>query len=397
MPRDQLSNDDVKDAIKAGKPVKLADGRGLYLVVRGPGRGYWIKQFRKGAAFSSTSLGSATALTPHQARREREGFDVSRRQNSGAPARQPRTAVRHASVAVSTSMTFAEARDAFLKRRLTDWSGREQRNVKRLLEKLAAPLDKKRLDAVTDEDVAAVLKPMWRGPGNNQGTRLRSLLERVFRSQRVEPNPANWPNLEARELLSANATKVVSHSALKAARIPGLVARLKDDVVDRCLRFIIVTGARATEAADATWQEFDLDAKLWTVPASRMKAGVEHKVPLSDAAIVCLVPERKTAKAHSFVFPATRGASGGVHRTALLNALKRLEPNATTHGMRSTLATWAQDHGFASDVIEVQLAHQEPNRSKRPYQRSEFLPERRKLLDQWAAFALTTEDNKALP
>jgi hypothetical protein len=155
MPRDQLSNDDVKDALKAGKPVKLADGHGLYLVVRGPSRGYWIKQFRNGTAFSSTSLGSAVEMTPAAARRERERFDVNRRQ-------RPRTVARR-----STGMTFTEARDAFLERRLADWSGKEQENVKRLLERLAAPLDRKRLNAITDEDVADLLRPMWRNPPLN--------------------------------------------------------------------------------------------------------------------------------------------------------------------------------------------------------------------------------------
>lgn len=306
-----LTRDDVNAAIKAGKPAKLADGRGLFLVVRKTGVAYWIKQYRNGASFTSTSLGSASELTPAQARRERERFDVDRRDHR---VRQPR---HHRHMAHlpghSTAMTFGEARDTFLARRLDDWSEREQQNVKRLLEKLAALLDKKRLDTITDEDVAEVLRPTWRGPGNNQGTRLRALLERIFRSQRIEPNPADWPNLQARELLSTDAIKPVSHAALKANRIPELVARLKDDVVDRCLRFIILTGARATEAANATWRELDLGAKLWTIPAARMKAGVIHKVPLNDAAIACLVREGKTGKADSFVFPATRGAGGGVN------------------------------------------------------------------------------------
>jgi integrase len=394
-----LSNDQVKDAIRAGDRVKLADGAGLYLVVRKPGLAYWIKQYRNGASFSSTSLGTAGKLTPAAARRAREAFDVARR-------KQPRQRhhVAHHAVAAATGptngMTFADARAAFLERRLADWSESEQKYVRRLLEKLAAPLDAKRLDTITDQDIADVLRPTWRGTGSNQGTRLRALLERVFNSQRVSPNPADWTNLKERELLSAKASSVVSHAALQAEQVPGLVARLQTsragacgDVVDRALRFVILTGCRVSEATEAQWHqkvrledgrivdELDLAGKLWTIPADRMKAGVVHRVPLSDAAIACLGKPGK-----GFVFPATKGAAGGVNRTGILAMLKKLEPNATTHGMRATLATWAQEQGYASDVIEVQLAHQEPNRSKKAYQRSEFLPERRKLMEAWAAF-----------
>ena len=251
---------------------------------------------------------------------------------------------------------------------------------------------------ITDEDVAAVLQPHWSGTGNHKGTRMRALLERVFNSQRVKPNPADWPNLRDRELLSSTPAKVVAHAALQAEQMPGLIARLQADVVDRTLRFVILTGCRVSEATKAQWHnkvrledgrivdELDLGAKVWTIPGERMKAGVVHRVPLSNAAIACLGSPGAPGHRGGFVFPTTRGAPGGINRTGILAALKKLEPNATVHGCRATLATWAQDRGYTSDVIETQLAHQEPNRAKKAYQRSEFIPERRKLLDEWAAF-----------
>jgi integrase len=183
----------------------------------------------------------------------------------------------------------------------------------------AARLDTRPVGQITVEEVANVLRPIWTGPGHGQGSRLRGLLERIFRAQGVEPNPAQWTRLE--DLLSRKAVKVESHPSLPYAQLPAFMVELAavPSIPARALRFLILTGVRAQEAIGARWEEIDLEQKLWTIPAARMKMKEAHTVPLGAAAIACL-----GSRGSGFVFPATRG-EGRTTRSALNKTLAKFK------------------------------------------------------------------------
>jgi integrase len=156
-------------------------------------------------------------------------------------------------------------------------------------------------------------------------------------------------------------------------------------IAPRALEFAILTAARSGEVLGAMWDEFDLEAKIWTVPARRMKAGKEHRVPLSDRAMAIL-DGLQQARVSEFVFPGfKRGCP--LSNMALEAVLRRTEVDVTTHGFRSSFRDWAGDStAFARDVVEAALAHAIENKTEAAYRRSDALEKRRALMAAWAAY-----------
>jgi integrase len=251
-------------------------------------------------------------------------------------------------------------------------------------------LDRRPVNRITVKEIADVLRPVWTGPGHSVGSDLRGVLEGIFSAAKVEPNPAAWDKLKDDDFgLEASTVTAVHHPSLPYLELPSLMIELGPlpALPARALRFIILTGVREGEALGADWSEFDFAGKLWHVPAERMKMKLAHTVPLSDAAIACLGKPGK-----GYVFPSARAGHIQKHSVwRLLKSFNRIDPTQrkpiTTHGMRATLSTWAEDTGFAPKVIDLVLAHKERNKVTAAYQRSEQMPERRKLLDAWALFA----------
>jgi integrase len=193
---------------------------------------------------------------------------------------------------------------------------------------------------------------------------------------------------------------VEHHAAVTIDAMPTLYGRLgeADDVASLALRFIILTAARAGEAAGATWPEMDLEEGVWTIPGSRMKAGRVHRVPLSREALTIL---RKLAKLRTgaHVFPGLRGGTRALSVRALLRALREAgETKATVHGFRSTFRDWAAERtNLPRDVAEMALAHAIGNRTEAAYRRGELMAKRAALMDRWARFLLTPPDANVVP
>jgi integrase len=171
------------------------------------------------------------------------------------------------------------------------------------------------------------------------------------------------------------------------AEVPAFVGRLRamQGVAPRALEFAILTAARSGEVLGARWDEIDLPEKVWTVPATRMKAGKEHRVPLSDRAMAIL-GELHQLRTSDFVFPGIK-RSCPLNNTALDAVLRRAEIDVTTHGFRSSFRDWAGDStAFARDVVEAGLAHAIENKTEAAYRRSDALEKRRALMAAWAAY-----------
>jgi integrase len=174
------------------------------------------------------------------------------------------------------------------------------------------------------------------------------------------------------------------------AEVPAFVGRLRamQGVGPRALEFAILTAAGSGEVLSARWDEIDLPEKVWTVPATRMKAGKEHRVPLSDRA-TAILDELHRARVSDFVFPGfKRGCP--LSNMALEAVLRRAEVDVTTHGFRSSFRDWAGDRtAFARDVVEAALAHAIENKTEAAYRRSDALEKRRKLMAAWAAYCIS--------
>jgi len=182
------------------------------------------------------------------------------------------------------------------------------------------------------------------------------------------------------------------------ADVPAFIGKLRamQGAAPRALEFAILTAARTGEALGARWDEMDLKAELWVVPASRMKAGKVHRVPLSECAVAVL-EELQQARISDFVFPGfKRGCP--LSNMAMEAVLRRAGIDATTHGFRSSFRDWAGDHtSFPRDVVEAALAHAVENKTEAAYRRSDALEKRRKLMAAWDGYCNAPVQNNVTP
>jgi integrase len=222
--------------------------------------------------------------------------------------------------------------------------------------------------------------------------RIESILDwATARGFRQGENPARWRgHLENLLPKRSKVQRVEHHAALPYVELGAFMGQLRpqEGVAARALEFAILTAARTGEVIGARWKEFDLAARLWTVPAERMKAGKEHRVPLSDAA-VAILEELAAIRQDDFVFPGSRAGRPISNMTMTLRRMGRGE--LTVHGFRSSFRDWAAERtGFPADVAEMALAHTVADAVERAYRRGDIFQKRRQLMDAWARFCSTT-------
>jgi integrase len=259
------------------------------------------------------------------------------------------------------------------------------------LTKYAGPLRAKPVDQITTTDVLGVLQPLWQSKPET-ASRLRGRIERVLdaaraKGQRSGENPARWRGhlnalLPKRPKLSRG-----HHAAIPFADLPDFMATLRSDssIGARALEFLILTASRSGEVFGAERAEFDPEGKTWTVPASRMKAGRVHRVPLSQRASE-IVGALLATHSGKFVFPGAR-ADKHLSSMALAMTLRRMGVRFTVHGFRSAFRDWAGERThFPRELAEAALAHVIGDETERAYRRGDALERRRELMDAWAMF-----------
>jgi integrase len=247
------------------------------------------------------------------------------------------------------------------------------------------------VNMIETEEVLRVLKPVWEKIPET-ASRLRGRIERVLDAARAKglrsgENPARWRGhldmlLSPRQKLTRG-----HHAAMPYAELPAFIARIRDrdGVAARALEFVILTAARSGEVLGLRWSEIDLQNRIWTVPATRIKAGREHRVPLSPSAITILEAMR-VGRVSDHVFPGYR-PERPLGDMALHMVLKRMEIPYTVHGFRSTFRDWCGEAtNFPREVAEAALAHVVGDQTERAYRRGDALEKRRKLMDSWAGF-----------
>ena len=370
-------------SVRNAKPGKHHDGDGLWLTVTAAGSRKWTFRYMLKGRAREMGLGSAEEVTLAEAR--------DRLADARKEAREGRDPLRvRAEAKANPSFgELAEEVTAALKPGFRNEKHAAQWTA--TLRTYARPIWKTPVNEVETDDVLRCLQPIWaRIP--KTALRVRGRIERVLaaataRGLRSGPNPAAWRGHLDSLLSKPKALSRGHHAAMPYKDVPVFVTRLRDErtMSARALHFLILTAARSGEVLNATWEEFDLDAKVWTIPPSRMKAGRAHRVPLSGSAITILKDMDVLRGAGSdFVFP---GAKRGRPQSSmtLTMALRRYELPFTAHGFRSSFRDWCgNDTEFPRELAETALAHVIGDKAEQAYRRSDALERRRPMMDAWA-------------
>jgi len=365
---------------------------GLLMRVKPTGARSWVLRVVVGAKRRDIGLGGFPDVPLLAARdRAREAREQIR---AGTDPVATRKAARAALVAAqATGVTFAKAA-----RECHGARSKEFRNAKHAaqwlttVETYANPvIGNLPIDQVELSHVVTILEPIWQTK-TETASRLRQRMEAVLawatvRGYRIGENPARWKgHLDAVLPKPGKVTKVEHHRALPVRAMHDFMTALRkrEGVAAKCLEFVILTAVRSGEARGATWAEFDLEARVWTVPASRMKAKKDHRVPLSDDA-VALLEALPRMEGSPYVFTASRG--GKLSDMALTAVLRRMEVDAVPHGFRSTFRDWcAEFTNYPHEVAEMALAHTISSAVERAYRRGDLFDKRRQLMADWSAF-----------
>jgi integrase len=312
------------------------------------------------------------------------------------PIAQRRAAKAQAQAANSAVILFSEAARRYHSHHAGKWtSEKTRRQWLDAVERFTfGPLGALPVAAIDRAAVLRTFAPHWVEGGKI--TTLKKVLNGVaaildYATQhgwREGDNPASWAQL--RHALAAPSTlaKTQSHAALPYQELPAFFATLGDSVVERAIKFTILTAARSAETLGARHDEIDEERALWVLDKSRMKARREHVVPLSKAALDILAGLPREGK---FVFIGNK-KGGHLHSLAMIEHLRRRGHPFSVHGMRATFRTWASEQtSFAPDIIEAALAHLVGNQVERAYNRSQLIERRRPLMSMWADFCLGVE------
>ncbi|MGC1860303.1 MAG: integrase arm-type DNA-binding domain-containing protein [Methylocystis sp.] len=372
------------------KPGRYGDGGGLWLSVAESGSARWLYRFTISGRVSEMGLGARDVVSLAEARDK--ASEARKLAKSGvSPVEQKREALK-ALKAAAAKPTFGEIADALIAAKQSEWRNARHRQQWRVtLTEFAAPLYPLPVDQVDTAPILAVLTPLW-ATKRETASRLRGRIEAVLdaakaKGHRSGENPAAWRGhlahlLPKRDLLSRG-----HHAAMPYANAPIFIEKLRaiDSVAALALEFTILTAARSGEVFGARWSEIDMDSRVWTVPAARMKAAREHRVPLSSRALAIL-EKLSLARTDEFVFP---GAIKGrpVSATAVRNCLNATADGATIHGFRSSFRDWVgNETHFPREIAEAALAHVVGGAVEQAYRRSDALEKRRALMTAWENF-----------
>lgn len=374
--------------VKTIGPGRHAEGtvRGLYLQVQPTGARSWILRYQLNHRRTDMGLGPYPEVSLAKARE----LALAARRLVKVERQDPIAARNRTRV-----LTFKDAAEQLIASKRPGWrSASHAAQWPATLACYAYPqlanLDVKTIDT---RAVLDVLRPIW-SEKTETASRLRQRIEAVLDyaaslGVRSGENPARWRGHLDNLLPKPSKVRAVEHhAALEWQKLPEFMAELatRDGIAAKALAFTILTAARSGEVRGMRWGEVDLASSVWTVPASRIKAGKEHRVPLVPAAIALLGPGREP---HELVFPSPVKATQPITGVTLIALLHRLNrPDLTVHGFRSTFRDWAGEvTHHPREVIEAALAHRLKDRAEAAYARGDLFTKRRKLMADWADFA----------
>ena len=368
------------------KPGRYGDGAGLYLVVSPSGARKWVYRFSYAGKVTEAGLGSADVVSLAEARDR--AHEARKLLETG---KNPIEAKRQAATIETGKPTFGAIADALIAAKEIEWRNEKHRAQWRAsLTEFAAPLRSRPVDEIDTAAILAVLTPLWQTKPET-ASRVRGRIEAVLDAAKAQghrsgENPAAWRGHLAHLLPKRGKLTRGHHAAMDYRDVPAFVAKLRacDTIAAMALEFCILTATRSGEVYGARWSEIDIAAKVWTVPAGRMKAAREHRVPLPDCALAIL-EKLFEARTGDLVFPSPRGRRPLSH-VAMAKVMRRLEvEQATVHGFRSAFRDWAgNETHFPREVAEAALAHVVGDKAEQAYRRGDALEKRRALMSAWA-------------
>lgn len=372
---------------------------GLRLRVRGGARS-WILKISIGGKRREIGLGRFPDVSLAVARDKAR--EVVEQIAKGIDPVQKRKEIRSCLLAErAAETTFKKAANEFLADKGVEWKNvKHAQQWTNTLEKYVYPVvGDIQVKNVELSHIIKILEPIWTTK-TETASRLRGRIESVLdwatvRGYRKGDNPARWKGYLDKVLPSpSKISKTVHFKALPVSGIKTFMEQLRGSqgVSARALEFLVLTAARSGEIRGALWSEIDLKKMVWTIPADRMKAGKEHRVPLSSRAVQILKNLPKFDGVE-FVFPSPRG---NILSDMALNAvLRRMKVDAVPHGFRSTFRDWvAERTNYPNEVAEMALAHTIVNKVEAAYRRGDLFEKRRKMMDDWTLFCLTKSEKK---
>ena len=385
-----LTDTAIRQTKPLKKPVKLADGAGLYLLLNPNGSRYWRMKYRFAGKEKLLSLGVYPEVTLATARQRRE--DARRLLSEGIDPGAAKQEAKRA-IAVDAAGSFEHVAREWIGKQGNRWTADHAQSVLVSLEREIFPhLGGRPINAITAGELLAVMRGIEARGIHETAMRVLQRCNCVFRFGIITGVCEHNPAADLRGALTP--PKVTHYATLSAEELPeflGKVNRYEGHFQTQCaLRLLLLTFVRTGEMRAAEWPEFDLesDAPMWRIPASRMKMRKEHLVPLSAQAVNVLRQLHPLTGHGRLVFPSQTNYHKPMSENTVLFALYRMgyHSRATGHGFRACASTILNEQGWRSDVIERQLAHAERNKVRAAYHRSEYLPERRKMMQAWADY-----------
>lgn len=391
------------DVSRLTKPGRWAVGGvdGLCLRVTDAGARSWVLRVMMAGARREMGLGGYPAVTlagaKEAARRHRAAVS-----EGNDPIAERKSALSAAIAQRAAQKTFSQCCAAYIAAHEAGW--RNDKHAQQWTNSLATyaepVIGRLLVRDVATTHVLQVIEPLW-STKNETASRVRNRIELVLdwaatRGYREGPNPARWRgHLDKTLPRPSKVKKVEHHTALPIADAGAFLAKLRaaEGMGARALEFAILTAARSGEVRGMTWDEVDLRAKLWTIPGTRMKAGREHRVPLSAAAVKLLSALPRT-EGVALVFPGTKGQQ--LSDMTLTAVCRRLGVDAVPHGFRSTFRDWAAERtAYPAEVAEMALAHAVGDKVEAAYRRGDLFAKRVGLMTDWAAFLARVETKTA--
>ncbi|MAS05261.1 MAG: integrase [Ahrensia sp.] len=378
-------------AIKKASKAKLRDGDGLWLHTSRAGNRYWVFIYtRKGRRreMGLGPLGTGTGQVSLTAARAKADEIRTILGSDGDPF----TEMEERRV-VAKLVTFGDIADEYIDAMKARWRGaKTEAGWRNTLTVHAKPLRKIPVSEIATDDVVRCLKPIWQTKtetASKTRERIKIVLDHAkARGLRNGENPAEWKGHLDQILVAPTKLARGHHAAMPYADLPDFYTKLAkaDGIGARALEFAILTACRSGEVRGAVWDEIDMDASVWTIPADRMKAGKMHRVPLSDHAVAILQGMKKL-RISRYVFPGKK-VNAPLSDMTLSKALKTAAGEGfTVHGFRSSFRDWvSEETDFQTEVAEAALAHTTGDTVERAYRRGDVLAKRREMMAAWAEY-----------
>lgn len=374
---------------KLREPGRYAVGgaEGLYLRITPAGTRIWVCRLRLGEKRVDFGLGDYPNVSLSDARDKAR--ETRRTARTGADPRPPKPVMPTA----KSSMLFRTAAAELVASKRDEWKNAKHRaQWANTLETYAHPvLGDMDVAEIKLADVLKVLQPIWLAK-TETATRVRGRIESVLDYATVHEwrrgdNPARWAGLLDKVLPApGKVAKTEHYKAMPLDQLPDFMRELAGTAGASALalRLLVLTAARSGEIRGARWGEFDFVEKVWTIPAERMKAGVEHRVPLSTQALH-LLSQIPRFDGVELLFPSARKMDKPISEMAMTSLMRKRDMEYVPHGFRSTFRDWAGDHTeFPRELLEAALAHTLGSKVEAAYRRKDALERRRPLMQAWS-------------